>query len=61
MSITNELLKNLYAKKAALQDDYWFNQDMDMKEYIVRYNELNEIIRKLELKKNNMKKNCLFV
>ena len=55
MSITNELLKSLYAKKAALQDDYWFNQDMDMNEYIVRYNELNQIIRQLEFKKNNKK------
>ena len=55
MSITNELLKSLYAKKAALQDDYWFNKDLNMKEYIVRYNELNQIIRQLELKKNNQK------
>ena len=53
MSITNELLKSLYAKKARLQDDYWFNQDLDMKEYIVRYNELNQIIRQLEFRKNN--------
>ena len=55
MSITNELLKSLYAKKAALQDDYWFNQNLDMKEYIVRYNELNQIIRQLEFNKNNKK------
>lgn len=52
MSITDELLKNLYAKKAALQDEFWFNQEMDMKEYIVRYNELNALIRPLEFKQN---------
>ena len=50
MSINKELLKNLQAKKAALQKEFWFNQDMDMKEYVVRYDELNALIRPLEFK-----------
>ena len=53
MSITDELLKNLYAKKAALQDEFWFNQSLDMKEYLIRYNALNALIRPLQHEQND--------
>ena len=53
MCITNELLKSLYAKKAALQDEYWFNQSLSMKEYLIRYNSLNALIRPLEHEQND--------
>ena len=50
MSITNELLKSLYAKKAALNDEFMFNQDMKPQEYLARFHELNMLIRPLEFK-----------
>ena len=55
MNITNELLKSLYAKKAALNDEFMFNQDMKPQEYLAKYHELNMLIRPLEFKKNNKK------
>ena len=30
---TKKLLKELQQKKAALQDEFWFNQSLDMNEY----------------------------
>ena len=45
---TKKLLKQLQQKKAALQDEYWFNQKLSMKEYLTRYNYLNALIRPLE-------------
>lgn len=55
MSINNELLKNLYQKKAALNDEFMFNQNMKKQEYLARYHELNMLIRPLEFKENNKK------
>lgn len=55
MSINNKLLKNLYQKKAALNDEFLFNQDMNPQKYLARYHELNALIRPLEFKENNKK------
>ena len=55
MSINSKLLKNLYQKKAALNDEFMFNQDMKPQEYLARYHELNMLIRPLEFKQNNKK------
>lgn len=50
MSVNKELLKNLQAKKAALNDEFMFNQNMKKQEYLARYHELNMLIRPLEFK-----------
>ena len=50
---TKKLLKQLQQKKAALQDEYWFNQNLDMKAYLIRYNYLNALIRPLEHEQND--------
>lgn len=50
---TEKILKQLKQKKAALQDEYWFNQNLDMKEYLTRYNALNALIRPLEHEQND--------
>ena len=50
---TEKILKQLQQKKAALQDEYWFNQNLDMKEYLIRYNSLNALIRPLEHEQND--------
>ena len=48
-----KIIKAITAKKAALQDEYWFNQNLDMKEYLIRYNYLNALIRPLEHEQND--------
>ena len=53
MKATKKLLRQLQQKKAALQDEYWFNQNLDMKEYLIRYNYLNALIRPLEHEQND--------
>ena len=45
---TKKILKELQQKKAALQDEFWFNQNLDLKEYLIRYISLNALIRPLE-------------
>ena len=45
-------IKAVTQKKTALQDEYWFNQNLDMKEYLIRYNALNSLIRPLEHQEN---------
>ena len=55
MNVNDELLKSLYQKKAALNDEFIFNQDMKEQEYLAKYHELNMLIRPLEFKQNNKK------
>ena len=50
---TKKILKQLQQKKAALQDEFWFNQTLSMKEYLIRYNSLNALIRPLEHEQND--------
>ena len=50
---TKKLLKQLQQKKAALQDEFWFNQSLNMKEYLIRYNALNALIRPLQHEQND--------
>ena len=50
---TKKILNQLQQKKAALQDEFWFNQSLSMKEYLIRYNSLNALIRPLEHEQND--------
>ena len=50
---TKKILKQLQQKKAALQDEFWFNQKLSMKEYLIRYNALNALIRPLQHEQND--------
>tara|TARA_B100000287_G_C20225127_1_gene619752 strand:- start:70 stop:252 length:183 start_codon:yes stop_codon:yes gene_type:complete len=54
---SKKILKQLQDKKAALQKEFWFNQELDMKEYLTRYNALNSLIRPLEFEETFNKNN----
>ena len=45
-----DLIKNYYDQLAELQSQFWFN-NLDMKEYCVRYDAINKRLSELENEK----------